>query len=344
MTRRSAMNGRSFLVMALALAAGLALVFLMSEEPFNATRAFFLSPFSNRFYFGNLLAYSIPLMLTGLAASIAFTSSCFNLGMEGQVYLGALGGTAAGILLAGKVSGALGIFTMIIVSFLFGATAAGISALLKTRLGVNELISSLLLSNGLVIIVDYFIEGPLNDRPSGLAATVTLPDEFRFGGLMLPSYLHSGIIFSITAAVILWFFLFRTREGFKMRITGKNRRFAYYSGVDTKKVIFWSLFLSGGLASTAGIIDVIGIHGRVMRGFSSGYGWNGIAIALIARNHPLMVVPAALFFAYLESGAQIASLEANVTPEVAKIVQAVIFFLVTAEALIPRGFWRKRYV
>ena len=100
MTRRSAMNGRSFLVMALALAAGLVLVFLMSEEPFNATRAFFLSPFSNRFYFGNLLAYSIPLMLTGLAASIAFTSSCFNLGMEGQVYLGALGGTAAGILLA----------------------------------------------------------------------------------------------------------------------------------------------------------------------------------------------------------------------------------------------------
>lgn len=343
MIRRSGANGRSFIVIALALAAGLVLVLIMSEEPLNATRAFFLSVFSNRFYFGNLLAYSIPLILTGLAASFAFTSSCFNLGIEGQVYLGALAGTAAGTLLFGRLSGVAGIFVMIIVSFLFGATAAGISALLKTRLGVNELISSLLLSNGLVLVVDYFIEGPLNDRPSGLAATVSLPDEFRFERLMSPSNLHSGIFFSIVAAIILWFFLFRTREGFKMRIAGMNRRFAYYSGVDTKKVIFWSLFVSGGLASTAGIVDVIGIHGRVMRGFSSGYGWNGIAIALVARNHPLMVIPAALFFAYLESGAQIASLEANVTTEVAKIAQAVIFFLVTAEALIPEGFWRKRY-
>jgi simple sugar transport system permease protein len=94
------------------------------------------------------------------------------------------------------------------------------------------------------------------------------------------------------------------------------------------------MFLSGGLAAVGGIVDVLGVHGRVLRGFSGGYGWNGIAVALIARNHPLGVVPAALFFAYLESGAQIASFEAGLTPEISRIVQAVVFYLVTAEAVL----------
>ncbi|MDK2944792.1 MAG: riboflavin transport system permease protein [Mesotoga sp.] len=335
--------GRSLLVIAISLSAGLLLVMLMSDDPGHAARAFFLSVFSNRFYFGNLLAHSIPLMLTGLAASVAFTASCFNLGMEGQVYLGALAGTSVGILISDLVPGAIGIAFMFTVSFFFGASVASISAILKIRTGVSELISSLLLSNGIVLVVDYFVEGPLNDRASGLAASISLPAKFRFNGLMLPSGLHTGIFFSLCAAFLLWFFLFKTREGFKIRIVGKNRAFAFYAGLKTNRLLFWALFLSGGLASTAGIIDVVGIHGRVMRGFSSGYGWNGIAIALIARNNPVMVIPAALFFAYLESGAQIAALEANITPEFARIVQAVIFFLITAEALVPKHLGRKRY-
>ncbi|PNE23003.1 ABC transporter permease [Mesotoga sp. Brook.08.YT.4.2.5.1] len=335
---------RSLLVIGIALIAGLLLVVFMSEEPINSARSFFLSVFSDRFYFGNLISNAIPLILTGLAASIAFSSSSFNLGIEGQVYLGAFVGTATGILLSGNLSGTIGITAMILVSFLFGAGAASLSAVLKIRMGVSELITSLLLSNGLILVVDYFVEGPFNDRQSGLAASLSLPANLRFSRLMQPSSLHTGIFFSLIVAFLLWFLMFRTREGFKLRISGKNRMFAHYSGVNTSKVIFWSLFLSGGLASTAGIIDVIGAHGRVMRGFSAGYGWNGIAVALIARNHPLFVIPAALFFAYLESGAQISSIEASVTPELAKIVQAVVFFLVTAEALAPVSFRRRRYV
>ncbi|MBN2219409.1 MAG: ABC transporter permease [Kosmotogaceae bacterium] len=335
--------GRSLMVVGISLIVGLLLVILMSDDPGDAAKAFFLSVFSNRFYFGNLLAHSIPLMLTGLAASVAFAASCFNLGMEGQVYLGALAGTSAGIFLSDLVPGAIGIALMFTVSFFFGASLASISAILKIRTGVSELISSLLLSNGIVLAVDYFVEGPLNDKASGLAASISLPAEFRFSGLMMPSSLHTGIFFSLFTAFLLWFFLFKTREGFKIRIVGKSRTFAFYTGLNTDKLLFWAMFLSGGLASTAGMIDVVGIHGRVMRGFSSGYGWNGIAIALIARNHPLLIIPAAIFFAYLESGAQIASLEANITPEFARIVQAVIFFLVTAEALVPKHLGRKRY-
>ena len=94
------------------------------------------------------------------------------------------------------------------------------------------------------------------------------------------------------------------------------------------------MLMSGGFAGLAGIIDIYGIHGRMIRGYSTGYGWNGIAVALIARNHPLLVIPAAIFFAYLESGANVASLFSDITPEIARIIQAAVFYLVTAEGLL----------
>lgn len=333
------MKGRAFTVaralftLAIALAVGFVVIVLTEEEPLEATSAFFLSVFTNTFYFGNLLSASIPLIFTGLAASIAFSSSSFNLGLEGQVYLGALTGTYIGVRMGGT-SPLIVVPVVLLSGFLSGALVAGISGLLKGLRGVNELISSLLLSNGIVLVVDYIIEGPFNDRPSGLAASTSLGKEVILPRILEPSSLHSGLFLALITAVLLWAFMFRSRPGYDFRVTGKSSIFAYYGGINVKAVYFWSMFLSGGLAAVGGTVDVLGVHGRVLRGFSGGYGWNGIAVALIARNHPLGVIPAALFFAYLESGAQIASFEAGLTPEISRIVQSVVFYLVTAEAVL----------
>ncbi|SSC11737.1 Inner-membrane translocator [Mesotoga infera] len=324
---------RTLSTLVIALSVGFIVIVMTVEEPLEAIFAFFLSVFTNTFYFGNLLSASVPLIFTGLAAAVAFSSSSFNLGLEGQVYLGALVGTYIGVRMGGT-SPLLILPVVILSGFFSGALIAGISGLLKGFRGVNELISSLLLSNGIVLVVDYIIEGPFNDGPSGLAASMSLGKEVMLPRILEPSSLHSGLFLALIMAVLLWAFMFRTRPGYDFRVTGKSPRFAYYGGINVKAVYFWSMFLSGGLAAVGGIVDVLGVHGRVLRGFSGGYGWNGIAVALIARNHPLGVVPAALFFAYLESGAQIASFEAGLTPEISRIVQAVVFYLVTAEAVL----------
>lgn len=324
---------RTLSVISIATVAGVVAIFLTSEEPIAATASFFFSVFTNEFYFGNFIAGAVPLIFTGLAASIAFSSASFNLGLEGQVYLGAFVGVFVGVKLGEAVPGFLAVPVVLLSGFLAGGLLAGLSGLLKGFKGVNELISSFLLGNGFVLLVDYFVETPFNDRASGLAASYTLDSKFKLSRILLPSNLHTGLFIALAAVAILWFFLFKTRPGYDFLVTGKDPKFAYYGGINTRGVYFWSMFLSGGLAATGGVIDVIGVHARVLRGFSAGYGWNGIAVALIARNHPLLVVPSALLFAYLESGAQIASFEVGLTPELAKIVQSIIFYLVTAQAL-----------
>jgi simple sugar transport system permease protein len=340
MIGRYYLAARSLFVILVALLAGMIVILAVSEDPSVAIVAFFFSTFTNTYYLGNLLANTIPLILTGLAAAIAFSASSFNLGLEGQVYMGSLVGTFFGVRILTALPPLPGTVAILLFSLISGGIIAGLSGLLKARRGVNELISSLLLSNGLILLVDYFIEGPFNDRPSGLAASFSIPSKFRFERILPPSNLHTGLFIAILASVAVWFFLFKTRGGYNLRVTGKDPEFAYYGGVNVGRVYFWAMFLSGSFAALGGMVDVLGVHGRVMRGFSSGYGWNGIAVALIARNHPLLVVPAALFFAYLEIGAQIASFEAGLTPELSRLIQSIVFYLVTADAIL--SFLRRR--
>lgn len=326
----------------IALVIGIIAIVITSSEPANAIKQFFLGPFSNTYFFGNMIATSIPLMLTGLAASLAFSASTFNLGLEGQLYFGALVGTFLAVQMSGFPP-IIVIIISIIVSALVGGIIAGLSGWLKAKWDVNELISSLLISYTLVYVVDYFLEGPFNDPTAGLAASPYINSNFMLPKILSPSNLHAGIFIAIAVIILFYFIYSKSTIGYEITITGRNRRFSNYSGIPVKKVIILSMFLSGSLAGLAGIIDNLGIHGRMIRGYSTGYGWNGIAVALIARNHPLLVIPAALFFAFLESGANVGSLMSDITPEVARIIQSVIFYLVTAEGLVSFiGNRRKR--
>ena len=323
----------------MALISGITIILIISDAPLDALKAFFLYPVSSKYYVGNLLSGSVPLIFTGLAIAVAFSASAYNLGVEGQVYLGALAGTYAALKL-GTAPAPLGIILSLVLAFLTGGLIAGVSGVLKAFRKTNELISSLLLSYAVILFVDYMVEGPLNDAPSGLASTPYIQDEMMLPGIMKPSNLNVGFLIALAFSVIVYLFMNRTSKGYSIRVTGKSDSFARYIGVQTGRVWVLSMFLSGGLAALGGMFDVLGVQGRVIRGFSTGYGWNGIAVALIARNNPIFILPAAIFFSYLELGSQIASFEADLTPEVARIVQAVIFYLITAEGLF--GFLRRK--
>lgn len=341
MKERTANFTKTTLVLLIALLSGIIIIIFISKTPLEALKSFFITPFSNKYYIGNLLAGSVPLIFTGLAVAVAFSASTYNLGVEGQVYIGSLVGTYM-LLKLSYIPSILGVTLAIVTAFCAGGIIAGISGLLKIYKNTNELISSLLLSYATIPFVDYLVEGPLNDAPSGLAASPYISTRFIFPQIMKPSSLHIGFLIALFISYLIYLFINKTTTGYNLKTTGKNRKFAKYIGIETSKIFMLSMALSGGLAATGGIIDVLGVQGRVIRGFTAGYGWNGIAVALIARNNPILVVPAAIFFSYLETGSQIASFEADLTPEIARIVQAVIFYLITAEGLFSFFARRRR--
>ncbi len=328
------MNKKDFIiqriiVILIAFLTGFVIIFMTSDSPFESIRSFMTMPFSNTYFFGNLLATMIPLILTGLAASIAFKTNEFNLGIEGQFYWGALAGTAT-LLLLKDIPVFLAVPVAMIVSSAASGIMASISAVLKSRWNVSELISSLLIGYSLVYITDFFLEGPMLDVDSGLITSHEIPSRMMFAKILSPSNLSIGIFIAMAMVIILHVLLEKGIFGLKLSFYGENPRFAKYIGINGKHIVFTSMFLSGALAGLGGIVEILGTQGKLIRGFSSGYGWNGIAIALIARNHPIWVIPAAFLFAFLDSAAFASSIFTDITPEISKVIQAAVFFLVTA--------------
>ena len=315
------------------------LIFLLSKEPGKTIYYFFVGPFTNKYYFGNMLNASIPLVFTGLGIAVAFTSSVFNLGGEGQVYSGALTATVVCLALP-EVSGFLGGLLALAGGLVTGAVLAGSSGFFKMKWGTNELISSFLLSSAVVLIVNYFITGPLDDPQNNLLATYAIAKQYHFLRIFPPSKLNISAFFAILAAVLFFFFMYYTHRGYEIRMCGLNREFSRYGGINVSTYLVMPMVMSGAFHGLAGSISILGTYHMAVKEFSYGMGWNGIAVALIARNHPLGVLPAALFFAYLDAGAKAAMLHSDVTFEIAALVQSVIFYLVTAQAVY--GFFKYR--
>lgn len=317
--------GLSFLI-------AVALMFLLSRQPLNTIRYFFIGPFTNRYYLGNMLNSAVPLVFTGLGMAVAFKSSVFNLGGEGQVYSGALVTTAICLALP-QAGGYAGGLAALVGALACGAILAGLSGFFKMKWGTDELISSFLISAAVGFIVNYFITGPLDDPANNLLATYAIGKQYFLAGIFPPSKLNVGSGFAVLAAAAVFFLLNYTHTGYEMRMCGLNREFSRYGGINVSAYVVLPMVLSGALHGLAGGLAILGTQHMAVKEFSFGMGWNGIAVSLIAKNHPLAVIPAALFFAWLEAGAKAAMLHSDVTFELAAIVQAVIFYLVTAQAI-----------
>lgn len=316
------------LVIAVSFTVGFVIIFMTSATPWQTIGYFLSVPVSNQYFFGNLLAGMIPFIFTGLAASVAFQANEFNLGIEGQVYFAALVGTWVALRCSGMNS-FLGIVLVIVSAAVAGGLLAFVSAYLKNRWRVNELISSLLIGYSLIYVTDYFLEGPMLDTEAGLISSRAVDKSLMLHKILSPSNLHTGILLAGFLVLVLYVVLKKSVFGIQMRIQGQNSKFSEYVGIKGSQVIFKTFFLSGALAGCAGIVDILGVHSKMIRGFSSGYGWTGIAVALIAKNNPLWVIPSAFLFAFLESAASASAIFSDLTPEISQIIQASIFFLVT---------------
>ncbi|MDR2402795.1 MAG: ABC transporter permease [Spirochaetaceae bacterium] len=341
--RFAASSGGLLLVLLIALAVMTLLALLLSSDPGRTLTFFFLGPLRNTYYFGNMLNSAIPLIFGGLGVSIAMLGGNFNLGGEGQVYTGAFVTTITALALSPLARPGLpGIPAAILAlgagAFLSGSMA-GLSAFLKVKWRTNELITSFLLSNAMILIVNYCVTGPFLDLDTNLQSTRKVAPAFRLPLILPPSNLSAALFFALIMVVLVRIFLFKTRAGYEIRLCGLNDMFAKYGGINTGWNAVLSMFLSGALYGLGGGMAIFGTYYGTIKEFSSGMGWNGLAVALIARSSPGGVIPAAIFFAWIGSGVRMAMQFSDVTIELASIVQSVVFFLVTSRTI--QGLFRK---
>jgi ABC-type uncharacterized transport system permease subunit len=283
--------------------------------------------FGSRFAITETLTRATPLILTGLAAAVAFRARLFNIGAEGQLYAGALAAVAVGGLHGGtgfEVSPWLLFPLMMLAAAVAGALLLLGPALLKSRLGVDEVVTTLLLNFIVLLVVSAMLDGPMKDASAmGWPQSVALQDALGLSKLIERSRVHTGLLWALALAVALWALLKYTTTGFEIRAVGANARAAGFAGMPVGWVSVKVALLSGALAGLAGAIEVAGRTGYVTLDMSPGYGYSGIVIAMLAMLNPLGVVAAAVFVAGMLVGADSMSRAVTVPTYIADVIVAV---------------------
>ena len=302
---------------------------------------FFIKPLLGRTSVIEVLVKSTPLLLTGAAVAFAFYAGYWNIGAEGQLYAGAVAAAWLGVVLDGWP--ALLIVPLIIVgSALAGALWALPSAWLKTRLNVDEVVTTLLLNSVMLFFVSALLNGPWRDPVTSWPQSPAIVAAAQFPRLLARSRLHLGFLLAMLALLFLWWITTRTSFGLRMRAVGRGREAARFMGVHIKSVVFRVALISGALAGLAGASEVAGIHYHLIEAISPGYGYSGIVAATLGALHPLGVGLAAVFLGLISTGAQTASRALGVPSYLGDVIQAVLLLVMLAMLLLRnyRVRWR----
>lgn len=283
---------------------------------------------------------AIPLTLAGLGLGIAFRMQLWNIGGEGQLYMGACAATGIALYMPDKPA-----YIVLPLMVLAGCIAGGLWAMLpaipRAYLGVNETITTLMFNYVAISWVDYLVYGPWKD-PAGYNFPLTATfSESAALPVIIGTRIHLGLVFGIVLAIILYVTIFRTKWGYEIRVIGESEQSARYAGMNIKRQILWAMFLSGALCGLAGMSEVSGVVHRLRPGFSPGYGFTAIIVAWLSRLNPLATVVVAVLFGALQTGGlivQTAGIDANM---VSMIQGALLFFILGGELLVK---YRIRFV
>ena len=339
------------------------IVLLIGDNPFRVYGLLLGSALSWPDGIGYTLFYATPLIFTGLAVAVAFRCGLLNIGAEGQLYVAAFATAWVGMKFGGTVVDVFGTPTnyawaslpalllvplAMLAAILAGAVWGGIPGVLKAKFGAHEVITTIMLNFIAVALASYFTQyyyklpgDPImQTAPIGEAAHVPRLGEFLPG---VPARLPVNFAFllAIVACVLVYFFLWRTKWGYEIRATGMNPTAAEYGGISVTKQIVLAMAVSGGLAGMVGINEVMGFRYNFYEGFSANYGFTGIAVALLGRNHPVGVFLSAILFGMLiRGGIFVDAFSENVTKDLVEVLQAIVILFVAAEALFRGAFGR----
>ncbi|HEY76147.1 MAG TPA: ABC transporter permease [Thermoflexia bacterium] len=309
-------------------------------NPIQAYYYFLIAPLTSRVSALEVLVKSTPLILSGVAVTFAFVAGYYNIGAEGQLYAGAIAAAWLGTVLGG-LPPALAIPIMLLGGFIAGALWALTPALLRVKLAVDEVVTTLLLNSVMLFIVSALLNGPWRSPVSGWPQSPEIAPSTVLPKLIPRSRLHLGFVVAVLSVVVLWFVLSRTVFGLKMRAAGLGREAARFAGVNVGRTMLIAALISGGIAGIVGVSEVAGIHFHLIEEISPGYGYTGILIATLGALNAWGVAAAALFFGLIDTGTQTLSHAMGVPIYLGEVTQATML-LVTLAMLLLQNYRIRR--
>jgi len=318
---------------------GAILLFVTGYSPSDAYNAMIQGAFGDIFGIGQTLTQATPMIFTGL--SFLFASKCglFNIGAEGQLLVGGLTAAFVGISFHG-----LPIIVHVPLALLAGAVAGGlwglIPAVLKAKLGAHEVITTMMLSYVASYLTSYMVNYPLK-APGWVAQTVMVEPSAQLPSILQPTQLSASIFVALVLVYLISYVLENSTLGYEIRAVGLNPSAAESGGISVKRNIVLALTISGAIAGIGGAGEVLGVHRRFIDGFSPGYGWDGIAVALVGRQNPVGIVFAAILFGALRSGGMVMTRVTGVPLDIVIMLQAFVILFIAAPMLVRYLIRRK---
>ena len=329
-----------FLAILTAVVLGGIIIVLVGGNPFLAYAGLLQGSFGSIRALSETSVWATPYILAGLGVALAFKGGLFNIGGEGQLALGAVAAALVGYALPSwlgfDLPKIIHLPLAVIVGMAAGALWAGIVGFLKAYTGGNEVINTIMMNYIALNTISFLLNGPMKDRsPNNVIARTPLIEESArmpviFDGLRV----HWGFVLALLAAFLVWWMLNKTTLGFEIRTVGLNPDAAKYAGINVKRIITLTMALSGMLAGMAGALEVTGLNYRHELGYSVGYGFDAIAIALLGKSHPLGVVLAAILFGGMRNGATRMQFLTQLPIDLISMLQALILLFVAADAII----------
>ncbi|WP_105431716.1 ABC transporter permease [Neorhizobium sp. T6_25] len=323
------------LALALTLLFGAIMFWLLGKNPVSALYSFFVEPLLEVWSLHELAIKAAPLILIAVGLSVCYRSNNWNIGAEGQFTIGAITGSILPVMYPDWHSPLI-LPLMLILGMIGGALYAGIPALLKTRFNTNEILTSLMLVYIAQLYLDWLVRGPWRD-PQGNNFPITKTFQIE---AVLPEILSSGrahwaFIFAIVAAVALWFMMRFMLKGFEVSVLGQSERAGRFAGFSARRMVWFSMLLSGALAGLAGISEVSGSIGHVQPVISPGYGFTAIIVAFLGRLNPLGIIASGLVLALTYLGGEAAQLSIGISDKVSRVFQGLLlFFVLSCDTLI----------
>lgn len=310
---------------------GALILWISGSNPINAYIALARGSFGDLTAVGRTLEKATPLMFAGLAVAFAFKAGLFNIGGQGQLLIGGIFAAYLGFSIQG-LPFFIHMPLALIGGSLAGALYAAIAGALKSYTGAHEVITTIMLNYIAINLTDFLANGPWKDegiiaRTPRVLETAVIP---RWG------FLPVGFLIAILMAILTYYLLFKTTWGYAIRTTGLNAEAAKYAGIKVGGVIILTMAFSGFLAGMGGAVETLGVIGRYQPGFNVGLGFDGITIALLAKTHPLGVIPASILLGAMDAGASRMQFDAGVRFQIIDVIKALILFFVSADLIVRK--------
>lgn len=322
----------TLLILLITIVTGTILIMACGADPAEAYSLFFRGIFGTPAAFAKIFVKACPLILTGLGCAVAYRTGFFNIGAEGQFYVGAMATTIVA-LNWNALPGIPRIIAALVVGFLAGGVWALLAAICKAKFNISEIIVTIMMNYIAINFLGYAVRSFLMDPEGNVPQSAKIDKSVQLGNLIPATRFHVGILIAIVCVIVVWFFLEKTTMGYELKAVGLNKRGSACNGISVMKNIVLSAFLSGGLAAAAGGIEVLAIQKKLLEGISSNCGYTAVLVALVAFNNPLGVLFVAIFYAAMQVGAGSMQRQLGVPSAIVNILIGLVVVLILGREL-----------